>query len=311
MSTFISGVSFRVGPSAPIEKLFADLQSSPGIEFFRARGLKHYCAQVESTAVMCAEVVRDTLRTSGVAPREVGTVVIDADQWHCTAEDRIQMLESLCECGITRVPVIGVGLQTCSGCMTAIDVADRLLRTGRDQKPVLVLMCGRAAPGTSRIDLRRATILSDGVSSCIVSNRPGPFALLASTTHTNLERVRAGVAGEQAAMSLVRSYRDIAAVANDLYSAASAAPAQIEALFCTNGNLMYSTFAARAVGISGSRAYTDNVAAYGHVFSCDHMIDLVTCASAKTFQYGHKYMLIAWSPYVFSGAIISYVDTPG
>ena len=309
--SFISGVSFRVGSTAAMDGLFCEPPGEkPDIEFFRARGLKRYCAQVESTAVMCASVVRDALFKSAVAPEQVGAVVIDADQWHCTAEDRIQMLESLYESGMSRVPVIGVGLQTCSGCMTAIDIADRLLRTDTERRPVLILICGRVAPGTSRIDPRRATILSDGVAACIVSVTPGPLALLASTSHTSLDVVRAGVAGEKAAISVIRSCRDISAVSKVLYRASGVRPEQIEALFCTNGNLMYTTYAARAAGINCGRTYNQNVAEYGHVFSCDHLINLATYGTANAFRDGGKYMLIGWSPYVFSGAIVSYVGAP-
>jgi len=306
--SYISGVSFRVGLPAPIEGLFASPPGdAPGIDFFRARGLQTYCAQVESTREMCRTTIQDAMRKADVHPASLGAVVVDADNWHCTPEDRIQILESLLGAGIARVPVIGVSLQTCSGCMTAIGLADRLVRTDEERKPVLVLLCGRAPPGSSRIDARRATVLSDGVSACVVSATPGMFELLATTTRTNLEVARSAAAGEKAAISLVLSYRDIAAVANTLYEAAQITPEQIATLFCTNGNLMYASFAARAAGVIGSRTYIENVAAYGHVFSCDHLINLVTYGANAEFQPGQKYLLVGWSPYVFSGAILSYV----
>jgi len=56
---------------------------------------------------MCAAVIRDSLRKSDVQPEQVGAVVIEAGNWHCALEDRIQILEGLHENGIARVPVIG------------------------------------------------------------------------------------------------------------------------------------------------------------------------------------------------------------
>jgi len=118
--------------------------------------------------------------------------------------------------------------------------------------------------------------------------------------------VRSGVAGEKAAVSLVRSHADISAVASKLYQIGEATASEIEGLLCTNGNLMYATFAGRAAGISEERLFTENVAAYGHVFSCDHLINLATYGNSKGFRKGGKYLLIGWSPYVFGGALVSY-----
>jgi 3-oxoacyl-[acyl-carrier-protein] synthase III len=310
--SYIGGISFRLGRNGCIEDLFAEPSAGDGdIDFFRTRGLRNYFEQVEPLGTMCTSVVDESLRKCSVDAEQLGAVVVDAEQWHCTSEDRIQLLESLDACGISGVPVIGLDLQTCSGCLTALSVADRLHRTDRDRKPVLVLLCGRAAPGTSRVDFRRATILSDGVASCVVSSTPGSFALLASTTHTNLRMVRSGVAGEKAVVSVVRSHADLAAVANRLYALAEIHASQIDALLCTNGNLLYVTFAGRAAGVAEARIYTENVAAYGHVFSCDHLINLATYASFKPFLAGGKYLLIGWSPYVFGGAVVSYEGASG
>ena len=311
--TYIGGVSFRVGRTASIEELFtASSTSVPDIEFFRARGLRHYCAQVKSLGSMCSAVIRESLRLCSLEPHQVGAVVIDSEQWHCVTEDRVQLLESLHACGLVQVAVIGIELQTCSGCLTALNVADRLVRTDCERRPVLVLVCGRVAPGSSRADLRRATVLSDGVASCVVSTAPlGPFALLASTNHTNLQMVRGGVAGEKAAISLVRSHADISSIASRLYRIGEVIAQEVQALLCTNGNLMYTTFAGRATGIPEERIYTENVAAYGHVFSCDHLINLATYGASKGFVEGGKYLLIGWSPYVFGGALVSYEGAHG
>lgn len=309
MRSYLCGVAYRVGPAADIEGLFSEASKDggTGIEFFRARGLRQYRAQAESTAAMCGVVVRECLRKAALSGVQIGAVIVDVDNWHCTPEDRVQMFESLHAAGIGRVPIVGLSLQTCSGCMAAIQIADRLVRTDPDGRPVLILLCGRAAPGGSRIDLRRATILSDGVSACVVSGKPGSFAVLACTSQTNLEMVRTGTVGEKAAISLVRGYGDIAAVAKGLYGQTGVSPAEINGLFVTNGNLMYGSFAARAAGVSTERTYSDNIGVFGHVFSCDHLINIVTYGETKTFSQGEKYMLIGWSPYVFSGAILSYV----
>jgi 3-oxoacyl-[acyl-carrier-protein] synthase III len=306
-TSYLSGLSFRTGTTLPIDELFPALPAREGdIGFFLRRGLKHFCAQFEPIGAMCFAVVTDCLKKAGVDPDQLGAILVDAEQWKCTVEDETQILESLHAAGIAKIPIIGLGLQTCSGFTTALGIADRLLRTDRQRRPILVLLCGRAVPGASRIDTRRATILSDGVSACIVSNRVGALALLACIGHTDLATVRSGVAGEKAAISLVHGYGQIADIAKLLYETAGVSPPQIDALFCTNGNLMYATFAARAAGIDSARAYTENISAYGHLFSSDPLINVATCANANALRPGGKYLLVGWSPYVIGGAILSY-----
>jgi hypothetical protein len=83
-----------------------------------------------------------------------------------------------------------------------------------------VLICRRAAAGVERVDPGRATILTDGVSSCVVSATPGRFRLLSCTSQTNLEIARSGSSAERPALSVVRACGTIAVVADLLYESA-------------------------------------------------------------------------------------------
>jgi 3-oxoacyl-[acyl-carrier-protein] synthase III len=303
----MSGLSFRVGRQVPIENLFTPLPDIPNINFFRERGLEHYCEQSEPTLLMCTTVVNESLRASSVVAGEIGAVVIDTANWHGTYSDQVQILESLYQCGLSRVPVIGLQLQGCSGAVTAIDVARRILKTESDPKPVLVLLCGRAGFDMPRVDVSRATILGDGVASCVVTETPGCFEILASSSVTSLDLAGVERSLERDVAMVMRSCENISAVTNGLYRAAGVGPEEVEKLFCTNGNLMYPRFAARAARVDSGRTYNDNIAAYGHVFSCDQLINLVTYGRENLFRIGKIYILIGWSPYVFGGALISYV----
>lgn len=307
--SYLDGISFRVGRIASIEELFGTTPADKvERDFFLARGLRNFCIQDRPLGTMCTEVVRESLEKCSLSPDDVGAVVVDSEQWHCTSEDRIQLLESLQGAGFEQVPVLGLELQTCSGVLTGIDIADRLVRAGHEQRPTLVLVCGRAAPGSKRADVRRATVWSDGVAACVVSARPGRFSIVASAAHTNLSMVRSGVAGEKAAVSVVRSHANICKVSRKLYEVAGVKGSDIDALLCTNGNLMYATFAGRATGVEQARIFTENIPIYGHVFSCDHLINLATYEKFRSFEKGGRYLLVGWSPYVFAGLLLSYDD---
>lgn len=308
MRSFIAAIGYCVGHTHAIETLF----NSPQVhdvtpQFFRERGLQNFCAQSESTLSMCRAAIDTALRDSGTDPRHVGTVVVDADYWHCSEEDITQILESLHLAGIPRVPILGLGLQTCSGSMTALDLADRLLRTDPQSRPILILVCGRAAPGASRIDTLRSTILSDGVAACVMTSKPRGYQLLASTCYTTLDTVRTNVVGDKPVNSLLNSYGNIGSLSRILYDTAGIQGRQIEALFCTNGSLMYTRIAADAAGVRPDRVVNDNIPKFAHMFSCDQLIGLATYAEAGRFRPGAPYLLLAWSPYVFSGALLTYI----
>jgi hypothetical protein len=302
MRSFINGVAYSLGLAHPIDDLF--IGDPTGADFYKARGLLNYRAQSASTLYMCRAAIVRSLQITRSDPTCIGTVIVDSDYWHCSAEDRIQILESLQQAGISQVPVLGLGLQTCSGCMSAFDLADRLVRTDAAERAVLILLCGRAAPGASRVDALRSTILSDGVAACVASNKREGYQLLATASYTALDAVRANTVGDKPLSSLLKSYAGIAALARSLYSAAGTGPEEIDALLCTNGSLTYTTFAADAARVPVDRVYTDNIADCAHIFSCDHLISLAT----RGARPGEKFLLLAWSPYVYSGAILQAVE---
>jgi hypothetical protein len=304
MECHVTGIAFRVGTAKPIEELFTAATDGPPVGFYLARGLRHYCAQSEPTSQMCSAVIAESLLKSGVEAGQLGAVIVDADNWHCSREDETQICESLRAAGLSRVAVVGLSLQTCSGCVTSLDLAARMLRTDEQLRPVLILICGRAVAGANRVDALRATISSDGFASCVVQAHRSGLQLLASRTYTNLEVVRTTAAGEKPVTSLLQSHADIAALTKSLYRAADTGAGEVEALFCTNGSLVYATVAAAAAGIPSEHVYKDAIGSFGHVFSCDNLISLGAYGASKGFNPGGKYLLLGWSPYVFSGAIV-------
>jgi len=310
--SFISGVAFRAGDQVPVEELFEPTpEGAAGLSFYRARGLKYFRRQASSTQSMCYDSISESLRKSATDPGSIGTILVDVDLWHCSAEDRLQIFESLNLTGLDGIPVIGVGLQTCSAAATVLDLADRLVRTDEHRRPVLVLICGRVEPGANRVDNLRKTILSDGVAACVVTPQRGEFQILSTETRINLATAREKTVGGNSAASLVSGYGDLSSLASGICERAGVSPAAIDRLFCTNGSTIYTNFIADAAGVDSERVYADDVANFGHISSCDNLISLATYGDRNRYVSGHSYMLIGWSPYVVSGAVLMYSGTQG
>jgi 3-oxoacyl-[acyl-carrier-protein] synthase III len=307
MKSFISGVAYRAGDKVPVEELFESTpEGGAALSFYSARGLKYFRRQAGSTHSMSFESIAESLRKSATAPGSIGTVLVDLDTWHASEEDRLQILEALHRAGLEDVPVIGVGLQTCSASATALDLADRLVRTDDRGRAVLVLVCARAQPGMGRVDDLRKTILSDGVAACIVAAQRGDFQILSTESRTTLATVREKTAGGNSAISLIASYDDLASLASSWCERAEVDPEAIDCLFCTNGSTVYTNIIATAALKDDARVYTDDVANFGHISSCDNLVSLATYEERNRYVRGRNYMLIGWSPYVVSGAVLRY-----
>jgi 3-oxoacyl-[acyl-carrier-protein] synthase III len=305
MRAYISGMAYRVGRRADIADLFgASSGSAPSLDFYLSRGLKNYCIQEETTGDLYRPVIESALEDAGVGAGDIGAVIFNTATSPWTSAEELHLFAALADAGMGDVPLIGIGLQSCSACPSALGIARQTLIDEEFNGHVLVLISGRVMPGESRMDAHAATIFSDGVAACIVSREPGAYELLAVRSHTNLKTARINPAGEKPGMSLVRSYNDLKLVATRLYADCGLSSRDIEVLFCTNGSFAYTALVAAAAGLPQERVYNDDIARFGHVHSCDNIISLVTYGE----QIGHKqsaaYLLIGLSRYVFSGAIL-------
>ena len=52
--------------------------------------------------------------------------------------------------------------------------------------------------------------------------------------------------------------------------------------------------------------YADDVPRFSHVHSCDNLISLKNYADANALQPGDLFLLLGWSPHVFSAAVLRY-----
>lgn len=307
MRSFLDGIAYQVGERHRIRELFAD-NSAPtfDVEFYTGRGLENFCCQKADTMSVCTEVISDTLHKSRLSARQIDAAIIDNATWDSSRDEEFALFAGLRAAGIRDIPVVGLAMQACSGLATALELGSLRINSINTSTFVLVLTSGRVLPGRNRIGANTGTIYSDGLATCILSPKESGFELLATTSHTNLTDTSNTPTGREHA-DMMRGHANLSITSNKLYSLAGIDPSQISALFCTNGSMTYNMIAADAARISNDRVYSDDLARNAHVHSCDHLIGLENYGKL----YGHKpdsiYLLLGWSPYVFSGALIRYV----
>jgi 3-oxoacyl-[acyl-carrier-protein] synthase III len=81
----------------------------------------------------------------------------------------------------------------------------------------------------------------------------------------------------------------------------------MRAFFGTNASLGHLNFMAQAAGMPLDKVYEDDVAAYGHLHSCDNLISLKNYSTKHPLAPNDHVMLTAWSSHVVSAAVLRYV----
>nr|WP_294501498.1 hypothetical protein [uncultured Rhodopila sp.] len=275
------------------------------LEFYISRGLKNYCIQEESTELLCTTVVKSSLEAAGTGADEIAAVVLGIVTNGPALAEQQAMTAGLSAAGIGSVPLLMISpSEECSGFVAALEAARRTLCATGFAGKVLIIVSGRVMPGSSRIDPSTATILSDGIAACILSLEPGPFKLLAAFSHTSPELVPAAGPDATPGPDILRGYKNLKIVANRLYEYCQLEAECIEALFCTNGSLVYSAYSAAAAALSPDRAFQDTIPRFGHVHACDHVIGLAEYGRARGHKDGAVYMLLSWSPHVYGGVLV-------
>lgn len=302
----LSSIAFSVGTSQPIEMLNKTAGvSTDTLLLLKERGLENFCEDIRSMPDICLATARDTLKTSSLQPDRVGAVIFSNSSPDWTPEEETALFKGFYELGFPRKYIVGLGLQACSGCGSALRVASDLVSSMAADN-VLVLLTGQAKNNAKRIGPQADTILSDGAASCVVSSSSGQFEILASESQTNTYLGSLEQSPDNSMLYLEDGFADLAEVTSRAYGAAGVGPEEIAMMFATNGSLTYLNLMAEAAGIPMERVYSQDLTRYAHVHSCDSLISLKTYASTHPLVTGNCYLLLAWSSYVMSASILRY-----
>ena len=307
----ISGLAYSVGAVRSIDELGAvDRIDDSTIQSLRSRGLQNFCVDRRSLPEMCVGVALDSLEKTSLNASAIGAIVFASSNPGWTAEDELNLLRVFDQVGFSRARIIGLSMQGCSGCASALRVASDLIKSTGRVETVLVILVGRTTEGASRLGPHQATVFSDGAASCIMSVNFGALEFIASETMTDISLVRPTVTPLGVQRHLWAGLIGLKEVSEFVLNTAGIQPREVTALFGMNGSAVYLDVIAEATGIPPERVFRDDVAKYGHVYSCDNLISLTNYLDEREAVDGEYYLLCSWSPYV-RGAVILRHDRAG
>jgi 3-oxoacyl-[acyl-carrier-protein] synthase-3 len=304
--SYLSHVAYSVGAARSIDRLEEDEGIPPELlAAFHQRGLDEYRHNERSLAEMCVASAVETLDQAGLGPDAVESVLVVSSNADAMVEDddETALFAALHDAGLKRGRIVGLSLQACSAFADAMRVAGALAASG-DGRPTLVVVFGQKQK-TSRLGPQENLVFSDGAASCLVSADGGTFEFLAGESITNTELATMGRGGNIAQFQVgLMELRDVSKRACEK---AGVRIEDLRAFLGTNAGIGHLELMAHAAGIPSELIYADDVSRFSHVHSCDNLISLKNYADANALEAGDLFLLLGWSPHVFSAAVLRYL----
>ncbi len=183
--SFVSGIAYSLGTVTPIDELQGtEAISAEILTCLKQRGLTNFCKETRATPDMCLSSVSETLRSASLTPERIDAILFANAYPDWSPAEETALLAAFFRAGFGRTHIMGLTLQGCSACGTALRVASDLTKNRLIIDNALVVLCGRVSNG-SRLGPHAATINGDGAASCIISSEQGQFEILASQSQTN------------------------------------------------------------------------------------------------------------------------------
>jgi 3-oxoacyl-[acyl-carrier-protein] synthase-3 len=199
--------------------------------------------------------------------------------WH--ARYCREVLEAL---GLEHAFVIGVTLARCNTLLSAVLLAERLVRS-RVYDSVLVITSDRISDEEERF--QQFALFSDGAASCIVTSRPGELGILATAS-----------ALAPAALDTARRFGgQLGHTTTDAITRQSGVqPDKVSVVLPPN---LFTPIVRMSEGQAGFRPdqlYLRNIAERGHCFSADPLVNLVDRQDANGTRPGEYVLLTSSVP---------------
>jgi 3-oxoacyl-[acyl-carrier-protein] synthase III len=244
-----------------------------------------------------------TLQLTNLTPAQIHAVVFTSSNSDglVADDDETALFAALHAAGFAKTRIIGLTLQACSACGEALQIACDLIND--PAKKALVIVFGKKK--ANRLGPQANTIFSDGAASCIVSSGSGEFEICAIESMINTQLGSMGRSGNVAQTH--GGLLDLRELSRKVCAKSGVQAKAMRAFFGTNASLGHLNFMAQAAGMPLDKVYEDDVAAYGHLHSCDNLISLKNYSTKHPLAPNDHVMLTAWSSHVVSAAVLRYV----
>lgn len=180
---------------------------------------------------------------------------------------------------------VGVTLGRCNTMLSAIQLAQGLTRT-QAYRNVLIVASDQVVDEEKRF--QKFALFSDAAASCIVSSEPSNgYVILAAAAA--LDPAGMDTEGEISAQ-LGRSAND------SIKRQCGLGPEQVSTVFPSNLFRPIVKIKEQQAGFRLNQLFMKNIAARGHCFSADPIVNLVDCVNERPLDHGQRVMLASSVP---------------
>lgn len=276
------------------------------------QGFFHYSDILEDIDRVIAASCEKTMSSRSLSPSDICSVVVasNAYSYYSLVEARIQ--SALHQLGFIHQPVIGVNYSLCANFSSALRVA-RMVLHEEQSGSVLVIVADVFPSSYNRVAPGNMHLMSDCVSSCIVSSSPDEYEIL-SIAQCGLYDHHATARSKAVVDPLGRIQKMAGAltrVKSNLLDRCGLDVASLETVIFENYNSSTTEFAAKVLGIERSKITFEGRREHGHAAASDVLVSLCLAAEAGKCGEGVPLALLSVSPTTAALVALEYLGIGG
>jgi 3-oxoacyl-[acyl-carrier-protein] synthase-3 len=235
---------------------------------------------------MKVKAIQKTIDASELEPQDIEMVIISSSSFTPGIENNTKLSKGILSAtGLNHAKIVGVTLNGCSGLLSAINLADAMIISGK-YKNILIVSADVLPEQTNRF--QSYGIFSDSCVSCIVkAESKSGYEILKEVSLSDLSMMN-----DDAPFSSLLSQR----ANNSILDACSLNFSDITKIFCNNLFIPIVTVKEQEGGFIEEQLYRNNIADKGHCFSADTLINLQDYQEETDVHTGEYFILAADSP---------------
>jgi 3-oxoacyl-[acyl-carrier-protein] synthase III len=271
---YLSAIEYEIGEPVPIGTLDTGADGErERIEFLRREGMAHYRRTDKTPKELALGAALRTLRASSLAAGDIDLILYASSSFHTHDACRRDVQLFCQEIGAGNTPVAGVTGMECANVGLAIRNAAAYLSAGLARN-VLVVTTDRCAAAQSRLLAPPVAVMSDGAASCIVSSELAEgFEILGQSSHVD-HALRFTDRQEDFTTIVKRTALGVHDTIRALFAKCGVTGSDVSQVVANNVLSSFLQLFASQGRVPPERIYRSSLAANGHVYSADTLINL-------------------------------------
>jgi 3-oxoacyl-[acyl-carrier-protein] synthase-3 len=304
---YISGISYVLGELESITEI-EELQSNAmSMDNFLALGLESYAVSVSSPSEMAIEAGRKCLEETGVLPERIDMVIYATETFGSPSFSREDIRKFCAALNLRRAYPQGLFLSECANIQTGLRMASDSIISGRSRN-VLLVTTDKCMDGDTRILPPNLSILSDGASACLItSEKPSSgFQVIDTFCWTDPELYFVDPS-KNFKEYFQRTLAGVKSVGTTLLENNKLHPTDITGVIVNNYNTSIMYTLVTQIGFTLEQTCLNNLAAFGHAFASDNLINLKTHCANINSQKDDLFLLSASGPTTWGAALVKQI----